>query len=247
MPVVGPIPPVPASSAFHVHPPSSAKLEDGVIVFEPIIAIAEREIRDRSVAEEAQDLIGLARRRASRAVARGTRTAALRGPLGLPRGAAARRATECPTSPVRRRDRRLARARPPVAAPAAPLPCARPRWPSPSGRQQHVSECPRKDVGSLGKEEDGIESGPDDTSATMLPDSRGRTEERDLPRLVRADDQRVRSTRNRHGQVPHQHVIVAGRASVSPLIGDATCRPRAPRGHRLPGRRPAHPRASRCG
>ena len=76
-------------------------------------------------------------------------------------------------------------------------------------------------LGSLGEEQNGVESWPDDTSASVFPEAGGCPEERHLRGLVRPDDRHPRSVRNRDGQLPHQDVIVARREERQLLVGDA--------------------------
>src|SRR5439155_22584107 len=147
-------------------PPAVAcKLEDGVIVVEAVAAVPERQIRDRSLPEQAQDPIGLIgpegrARSLQEGEARGGEDHTGDGEKLL----LAKRENVVPVpldvQPARAFQHRLQAQRvhqgrdllvPDDALPSRP--------------HEHIPERSRGEVWPLGEEENGLESGPDDTSA----------------------------------------------------------------------------------
>src|SRR5439155_5609903 len=197
-------------------PPAVAcKLEDGVIIVEAVAAVPESQIRDRSLPEQAQDPIGLfgpedRARSLQESEARGGEDhtgdgqklllAKREDVVPVPLDVQAARALQhgLQAQPVQHgRD---------LLVPDDALP------------YEHIPERSRGEVRSLGEEENAVESGPDDTSASIFPDSGGRPAQRHLRGVVRPPAQHPRSVRNRYGQAPEHDVVAPGREERHRLV-----------------------------
>src|SRR5439155_5659347 len=162
-------------------PPAVAcKLEDGVIVVEAVAAVPERQIRDRSFPEQAQDPFGLFgpedhARSLEEGESRGGEDHTGDGeklllakrenvvPVLLDVQAACALKHGLEAQDVEQGGDLLV-----------------PDDPLPSRSHEHISERSRREVRPLGEEENGVECGPDDPSVSVFPHSGRRPEQRHL-------------------------------------------------------------------